>query len=95
MGPAGMQPGPSSWILAWCNPATAVFASSSLRTENGDRVVDLLMSLIRTTQRCGGNPFEYITALQRHADLVCFRPGEWLPWNNEATLAALWKADKS
>jgi transposase len=65
------------------------------RTENGARVGDQLMSLIQTTRRNGGNPFEYLTALQRHADAVRERPGEWLPWNYEATLAAMGKADTS
>lgn len=65
------------------------------RTENGARVGDLLMSLIQTTRRCGGNPFEYLTALQRHAEAVRERPGEWLPWNYKVTLAAIGKADTS
>jgi hypothetical protein len=62
------------------------------RTENGARVGDQLMSLIQTRRRNGGNPFEYLTALQRHAEAVRDLPGEWLPWNYRATLAAMDRA---
>jgi hypothetical protein len=27
------------------------------------------------------NPFDYLTALQRHADEVAAAPVAWLPWN--------------
>jgi len=38
---------------------------------------------------CGGNPFDYLTELQKHA-----APAAWMPWNYRAALepAALAKA---
>jgi len=53
------------------------------------------MSRIQTTRPCGGNPFEYLTELQRDAEQVQANPAGWLPLNYEATLAALGKADTS
>ena len=51
------------------------------KSENGAKVGDIYMSLIYTCQLCGINPFEYLQALQRHADRVRQCPNEWLPWN--------------
>ncbi len=51
------------------------------RTANGARVGDLFMSLIYTCQLNEANPFDYLTALQRHADQVAAGPALWLPWN--------------
>ena len=59
------------------------------KTERGARVGDILMSLIYTCRLNGVNPFEYLTALQRHADRVRLKPSEWLPWNYKEALAAL------
>src|SRR5215469_5052211 len=56
------------------------------KTRNGARVGDLFMSLIHTCESCGGNPFDYLTQLQRHADEVARNPGRWMPWNYRATL---------
>lgn len=50
-------------------------------TENGARVGDLFMSLIYTCELCDANPFEYLTALQNHADQVAEAPEHWMPWN--------------
>ncbi len=58
------------------------------KTENGARVGDIYMSLIATCQLAGVNPFEYLTELQRHAERVKASPGEWLPWNYRAAIAA-------
>lgn len=58
------------------------------KTRNGAHVGDLFMSLIHTCESCGGNPFDYLTELQRHAAEVARKPGEWMPWNYRATLAA-------
>jgi transposase len=57
------------------------------RTQNGADVGDLFMSLIQTSRLNGANAFEYITALQRHADKVYANPSEWMPWNYEEALA--------
>ncbi|MCI0483375.1 MAG: transposase [candidate division NC10 bacterium] len=62
------------------------------KTRNGARVGDIYMSLIATCQLAGVNPFDYLTELQRHADRVRANPGEWLPWNYKATLAAIAEA---
>ncbi len=59
------------------------------KTENGARVGDLFMSLIHTCQLCGGNPFEYLTALRRHAKQLVEAPANWMPWNYQATASAI------
>ena len=51
------------------------------KTRHGAAVGDLYLSLIHTCELNGGNPFEYLTALQRHARAVAIAPGEWMPWN--------------
>jgi len=51
------------------------------KTKHGAAVGDLYLSLIQTCELNGGNPFEYLTALQRHAAAVAAAPGEWMPWN--------------
>jgi transposase len=51
------------------------------KTKHGAAVGDLYLSLIHTCELNGGNPFEYLTALQRHAAAVAAAPGEWMPWN--------------
>jgi transposase len=64
------------------------------KTRNGARVGDLYMSLIHTCELCGGNPFDYLTELQKHAVEIEQNPAAWMPWNYRATLeqAALAKA---
>jgi transposase len=56
------------------------------KTENGAHVGDLFMSLIHTCQLGGVNPFDYLTALQKHGAELSADPGEWMPWNYRATL---------
>ena len=56
------------------------------KTLNGARVGDLFMSLIHTAELCGANPFDYLVALQRHADAVADSPARWMPWNYAAAL---------
>lgn len=56
------------------------------RTRNGARVGDLFMSLIHTCELNGGNPFDYLTQLQRHAAEVACNPAQWMPWNYRAAL---------
>ena len=64
------------------------------KTRNGARVGDLFMSLIHTCELCGGNPFDYLTELQKHAAEIERNPAAWMSWNYRATLeqAALAKA---
>ena len=59
------------------------------KTLNGAGVGDLFMSLIHTCELNGANPFDYLTELQRHAEELKQRPGEWMPWNYRETLARL------
>jgi hypothetical protein len=59
------------------------------KTMNGARVGDLFMSLIHTAELNGANPFDYLVALQRHADQVARSPGDWMPWNYRETLLRL------
>ncbi len=51
------------------------------KTENGARVGDLFMSLIHTCNLAGVNPFDYLTALQKHSADLAQHPEKWLPWN--------------
>lgn len=59
------------------------------KTKHGAAVGDLYLSLIHTCELNGGNPFEYLTALQRHAAAVAATPREWLPWNYRERLECL------
>ena len=56
------------------------------KTRNGARVGDLYMSLIHTCELCGGNPFDYLTGLQKHAAEIAKNPAAWMPWNYRANL---------
>ncbi len=51
------------------------------KTPHGAEVGDLFMSLIHTCALAGANPFQYLTALQQHADLVATQASAWMPWN--------------
>jgi transposase len=59
------------------------------KTENGARVGDLFMSLIHTCRLACANPFDYLTTLRRHIRRVRDDPAAWMPWNYQATAAAL------
>ena len=63
--------------------------SLGYKTQNGARVGDLFMSLIHTCELCGANPFDYVTALERHAGELSADPKAWMPWNYRETLASL------
>jgi transposase len=58
------------------------------KTARGAHVGDLFMSLIHTCELCRANPFEYLTALQRHATALARAPTAWLPWNYREALAS-------
>jgi len=49
-------------------------------------VGDLYMSLIHTCELNDANPFEYVTALQKHAAELAQNPAAWMPWNYRETL---------
>ena len=59
------------------------------KTLNGAHVGDLFMSLIHTCELEGANPFDYLTALQRHANALAANPAAWMPWNYRETLTPL------
>ena len=51
------------------------------KTVKGAEVGDIYMSLIHTCRLCDVNPFEYLNALQHHAQDVIDHAARWLPWN--------------
>jgi len=57
------------------------------RTERGAHVGDVYMSLIHTAELCRANPIDYLHALMAHSTEVMARPGDWMPWNYQHTLA--------
>jgi transposase len=57
------------------------------KTLNGARVGDIFMSLIYTAELNGIAPFDYLVALLQHPADVASRPGDWMPWNYQATLS--------
>lgn len=59
------------------------------KTENGAHVGDLFMSLIHTCRLARINPFDYLITLRRHLSRVRDDPAAWMPWNYQATAAAL------
>jgi hypothetical protein len=59
------------------------------RTLHGAQVGDLFMSLIHTCELSGANPFDYLTALQKHPTELVASPPAWMPWNYAATLARM------
>ena len=65
------------------------------KTENGARIGDLFMSLIASAELAGANPFEYLCALYRHADLIGEEPGDWMPWSYAARLKSLEAAQQA
>ena len=56
------------------------------KTCHGAHIGDVYMSLIHTCELGGGNPFDYLTELERHADKVVSNPRDWMPWNYRQTL---------
>jgi len=59
------------------------------KTLNGARVGDIFMAFIYTAELNGVAPFEYLLALLRHPQELAVNPAAWMPWNYQATLAAL------
>ena len=63
--------------------------SMSFKTLHGAKVGDVFMSLIHTCTLNGVNPFEYLMALHRNAEVASAAPSEWFPWNFQQSLATL------
>jgi transposase len=59
------------------------------KTVNGAEVGDIYMSVIHTCRLCEVNPFEYLQALQRHAQDVIANAALWLPWNYRQQLGQI------
>jgi hypothetical protein len=47
------------------------------------------MSVIQTCRLAHVNPFDYLSTLRRHLSRVRDGPAAWMPWNYQATAAAL------
>jgi hypothetical protein len=62
--------------------------SLSYKTLAGARVGDINMSLIHTCELNGVNPFDYLMALEHHAQAVAKAPSNWFPWNYRQTIEA-------
>jgi transposase len=59
------------------------------KTEKGAHVGDVFMSLIHTCRLSRINPFDYLTTLRKYAHRLRDGPTAWMPWNYQATVAAL------
>jgi len=57
------------------------------KTVNGAELGDVYMSIIHTCQLCNVNAFDYLQALQIHAEKVQTDAARWLPWNYREQLA--------
>lgn len=62
------------------------------KTPVGAAIADVITSVVATAHQAGINAFDYLIALQRHADAVKAQPEHWLPWNYQATVEAEKKA---
>jgi hypothetical protein len=56
------------------------------KTQHGAYVGDLFMSLIHTCSVNDVNPFDYLTALEKHSADLREHPEKWLPWNYKQNL---------
>ncbi len=62
------------------------------KTPAGAAIADVITSVVATAYQAGINAFDYLVALQRHAETVKRQPEQWLPWNYQATIEAEKKA---
>ena len=62
--------------------------SLSYKTLAGARVGDIHMSLIHTCELNRVNPFDYLMALEQHAEAVAKAPTGWFPWNYRQAIEA-------
>lgn len=56
------------------------------KTAKGAGVANVLISIIATANNADVNVYDYLQALQKHADHVQQSPEAWLPWNYHASL---------
>jgi transposase len=57
------------------------------KTQRGAEVGDLYMSLIHTCFLNGADPFDYLTALEKHSAELELNPERWMPWNYRENLS--------
>jgi hypothetical protein len=62
------------------------------KTPAGAAIADVITSVVATAYQAGVNAFDYLIALQRHADMVKRQPERWLPWNYQTAIEAGTKA---
>jgi len=62
--------------------------SLSYKTLAGARVGDIHLSLIPTGELNRINPFDYLMALEPHAEAVAQAPTGWFPWNYRQAIEA-------
>jgi hypothetical protein len=62
------------------------------KTPAGAAIADVMTSVVATAHHAGINTFDYLVALQRHADAVKRQPERWLPWNYQAAIETEKKA---
>jgi transposase len=62
------------------------------KTQTGAAIADIIMSVLATCAQAQVNAFDYLVALQRHAQVVRERPEAWLPWNYQDQIDDLQKA---
>lgn len=102
-----MEPDDSLPTRAWCALGQQPVRKSAegrhppssedslfFKSANGARVADLCMSIIHTCELADANAFEYLVALQRHAEAVALDPAGWMPWNYVAALERIEKTDE-
>lgn len=56
------------------------------RNETGAKIADILMSVMETCILNNANPYNFLIAIQQHAEDVRKNPKFWLPWLYEARL---------
>jgi hypothetical protein len=59
------------------------------KTLHGAYIGDMYMSLIHTCILDAGNPFDYLTELQKHSSQVFKNPSQWMPWNYKSTISGI------
>src|SRR5271157_4385418 len=63
------------------------------KTSRGAHVGDVFMSLIYTCELGRVNPFDYLTALERHAGELSAQVKDWMPWNYHEMLEEMGDAE--
>jgi transposase len=59
------------------------------KTQHGAFIGDLFMSLIHSCNLAKGNPFDYLTVLQKYSSDLRHAPQSWMPWNYKDTVSSM------